>query len=88
MEPQPQLPCNPLCQWQYGQLEKENAKLCARIAELEQQVTGLDGALERAVDKYTATFRLTDHTSEPTSLCTLIFAGLLLLGAYCIPWLL
>ena len=59
-------------------LKKKNQVLETRVQELER-------ALERASDKYTSQIRLIHETNDNSSSCTLIFVGLLLLGAYCIP---
>lgn len=58
------------------------------IQMLEQRITELERALERATKKYAAHLELINDTSEDSSPCTLIVAGIILVGTTCVSWFL
>ena len=66
--------------------EREISELKEHVAQLENHLEGTQSALNRAVKKYTATVLINESPDESNSICILTFAGILMVGAYLIPW--
>ena len=69
--------------------EREISELKEHVAQLENHLEGTQSALNRAVKKYTDSVlrnNLINESDESNSICTLTFAGILMVGAYLIPW--
>ena len=67
----------------------ENAILKDTIFQLENHLEGTQSALNRAIEKYTNSVlrnKLINESDESNSICTLTCAGILIVGAYLIPW--
>ena len=67
----------------------ENVILKNTIFQLENRLKGTEDALNRAIEKYTNSIlrkKLINESDESNSICTLTCAGILIVGAYLIPW--
>jgi hypothetical protein len=67
----------------------ENAILKDTVFQLENRLKGTEGALNRAIEKYTYSIlrkKLINESDESNSICTLTVTCILVFGAYLIPW--
>ena len=64
----------------------EISELKQQVTHLEEHLEGTKSALNRAVEKYTAAILINESSDEPNSICTLTFAGIIMVGAYLISW--
>ena len=71
-------------------ISSENKSTQCNLSDVENVILkDTEDALNRAIEKYTNSIlrkKLINESDESNSICTLTCAGILIVGAYLIPW--